>query len=762
MLALHCLHRRYSLITHSIQSCLQSGSGSALLRYANVYNRLETLNDLEVEKSASITLNSPSPSTADPLRNKSVISARLQSRDDAIISVPPGLSLPQDFPPLIAPSKPSASASPSIQRSNTAGIITPVVPVIPTARSAQTVPLSKEARDPGTVLNQTAVPTVTQSVLRPTIVTNVEVSVNENAEKSDNALIDAKIPHSITVSSNELPKRKDSLHLPDESLTKDSLAKDDNGLGPLDISPQKHTLSDPLGITPAKYDTKEEVGVAAPSNLPSRPATPVKAPKPATSVPSQPATLASQTSVSAAPRQAQPRTIRVVQAQKMEPPPRPPAIISANSATTSTVSKQLSRQPSLASLHQPGTPQNEMISDNASLTSASISRPGSPPPNKVGSAPIRQTTKSQQKKERQARAKKLEEGLKSEEPAADPVSEGPIQAPIIGRKKKAKKAIAAIFTDSTSAGSGPPSPPIDETPSKDDVAEDDVNATPVTPVKETKKSRKSSKKGSKKDNSQSQASVQENSKDPELTLSEAADALQKTLLSAASIFENLLKSNEISANALDLFRQPPGLNHRYDLTDSDFADAKATPSLTDAQHNLLQQGVAISVETGNDKWAVILPDRRILRGYTRKEADRYLQLRAKIIAAEGPGVFSSTSHSMEQVLHASTPQSMPPFTEGHNPATSSSTDQYNSEPFFEDSIGNRLGSFGGSKLWGTLQGYRAGAGQRGDEAGQKGTTMSVEEAEKALLETRKETEALEKRLAALVKKNKRLLVGSGH
>ena len=328
---------------------------------------------------------------------------------------------------------------------------------------------------------------------------------------------------------------------------------------------------------------------------------------------------------------------------------------------------------------------------------------------------------------------------------------------------------------STSAGSGPPSPPIDEAPPheapppeaspKDDIAPENTNTTRAAPAKESKKSKKAAKKGARKDNSQSQTSVQDITDNPELTLSEAADALQKTLLSAASIFENLLKSNEISANALDLFRQPPGLNHRHDLTDSEISDVKIIPSLTEAQRNLLQQGVAISIETGNGKWAVVLPDRRILRGYNKKEAERYLQLRAKIIAAEGPGVFNSTSRSMEQVLHAPIPQSMPPFTEGHNPAAGSFTDQYNSEQFFnpDDSSANRSG---GNSFWGSTQGFRGAAGGHGGHgeggAGHKCTTMSVEEAEKALLETRKETEALEKRLAALVKKNKRLLVGSGH
>ena len=640
---------------------------------------------------------------------------------------------------------------------------------------------SKETKDPDIVSTQSVIPSATQDALQLTVVTNV---MNENAEILNNARKDTKSSpshsHSPPSPSIESPENdnennhEDTLRILNEPSREDDHAEDSKGIGIFETSLQEHPcLND---IDTAKTTSNIESSVVVPPLRSSRPATPVKASRPTITVPSQPATptaIASQTSASPAPRQVQPRTIRVVQAPKMEPPPRPPVTRTAAPAAASTTSKQLSRQPSLASIHQPGTPQNEIVSDNASLTSTSMSRPGSPPLTKVGSAPVRQTTKSQQKKERQARAKKVEESVKSEEPITEPTFEGPIQAPIIGRKKKAKKTIAAISTDSTSAGSGPPSPPVDEARAnearpKDDVVTGSTITTPVTPVKEAKKSKKAAKKSVKKDNSQSHATAQDIAENPEITLSEAADALQKTLLSAASIFENLLKSNEISANALDLFRQPPGLNHRHDLTDSDFTDAKIIPSLTEAQRNSLQQGVAISIETAHGKWAVILPDRRILRGYTKKEADRYLQLRAKIIAAEGPGVFNSTSRSMEQVLHSPTPQSMPPFTEGHNPATGSFTDQYSSEQFFnadDSSSAHRSGSLGGSNnYWTSVQGYRGGAANGGEEGGHhhKGTTMSVEEAEKALLETRKETEALEKRLAALVKKNKRLLVGSGH
>ena len=261
--------------------------------------------------------------------------------------------------------------------------------------------------------------------------------MNETAQDYVDASNGAKSSPSLLVPliENEHPSRTMN-----ETLRKDDSIEDSKGIGISDSSSQKQQHLAKLDIDAAK-DTSgnESGGPGSPTQL-SRPATPVKPLRPTVTVPSQPATpatVASQASASSASRQAQPRTIRVVQAQKMEPPPRPSVISTAAPIATATTSKQVSRQPSLASIHQPGTPQNEITSDNASLTSASVSRPGSPPPSKVGSAPVRQTTKNQQKKERQARAKMVEERVKSEEVITDPTSEGPIQAPIVGRKKKA-------------------------------------------------------------------------------------------------------------------------------------------------------------------------------------------------------------------------------------------------------------------------------------------------------------------------------------
>ncbi|KAL1841643.1 hypothetical protein VTJ49DRAFT_6749 [Mycothermus thermophilus] len=120
-----------------------------------------------------------------------------------------------------------------------------------------------------------------------------------------------------------------------------------------------------------------------------------------------------------------PKTLRVVSTPKTETPSTPvlaaPALRSVAAATI-----------------RPETPASELISDSASIISASVSasRASSPPPSKVGSAPVRATTKSQQRKARKEALKKESATI-----AAQPVKSEPTPeiGPIVGRKKKQKK-----------------------------------------------------------------------------------------------------------------------------------------------------------------------------------------------------------------------------------------------------------------------------------------------------------------------------------
>ena len=180
-------------------------------------------------------------------------------------------------------------------------------------------------------------------------------------------------------------------------------------------------------MTPADIGTpiKQLRNVSQPPSVPSVPASPNA------SIPSPAFKTA-------------PRTLRVVQTATPKAE-APPAVQSMSTPPAAAFSKLPSRKPSVASMNLPGTPSSEHVSmsDNVSMTSTSQSRANSPPPvggSRVGSAPIREKTKSQQKKDRQERAKAKEE----EERAkllreGNAIAEEPAQEAIVSRKKKEKK-----------------------------------------------------------------------------------------------------------------------------------------------------------------------------------------------------------------------------------------------------------------------------------------------------------------------------------
>lgn len=124
-----------------------------------------------------------------------------------------------------------------------------------------------------------------------------------------------------------------------------------------------------------------------------------------------------------------PKTLRVIGTPKTETPP----------AMSAGASAPLAFRHAYSGLQRPETPaSSENISDSASIVSASVSasRTNSPPPiSRIGSAAVRTTTKSQQRKARKDATKK-EAAAIATAPKVEPEVE---IAPIMGRKKKQKK-----------------------------------------------------------------------------------------------------------------------------------------------------------------------------------------------------------------------------------------------------------------------------------------------------------------------------------
>ncbi|KAI1116415.1 hypothetical protein F5Y14DRAFT_448931 [Nemania sp. NC0429] len=151
-------------------------------------------------------------------------------------------------------------------------------------------------------------------------------------------------------------------------------------------------------------------------------------------------------SVSSPLTKAAPKTLRLVQTPKTELPMTniaPAAVTSIRSAAAAN------------SGHWPMTPGSEIISDTASIVSASISasRTSSPPPSKIGSLPTRPTTKSQQRKQRKEASKEAATQIADVNPFEPDVE----IAPVLGRKKKQKKEKKPAGTSRTSTRPATPS-----------------------------------------------------------------------------------------------------------------------------------------------------------------------------------------------------------------------------------------------------------------------------------------------------------------
>jgi len=256
-------------------------------------------------------------------------------------------------------------------------------------------------------------------------------------------------------------------------------------LGKLDIAAAVEKQSQTTSTAPAEIGTpnKQQRTISQPPSAPSIPASP-------------------SVGVSSPVIKTLPRTLRVVQTATPKTE-TPPAVPSASTPSAAAAGKLPSRKPSVASMNVPGTPSSEHVSmsDNMSMTSASQSRANSPPVpgvSRVGSAPIREKTKSQQKKDRQERAKAKEEEEKARLLKGDAIAEEPAQEAIVSRKKKEKKEKALkpvkakeiveksepVTTDTTPTVSRPvsPGPQEKETPVKVETPTPAPIRTPSMPL----------------------------------------------------------------------------------------------------------------------------------------------------------------------------------------------------------------------------------------------------------------------------------------
>ncbi len=560
------------------------------------------------------------------------------------------------------------------------------------------------------------------------------------------------------------------------------------------------------------------LNISVPSKTPTKsiaaPETPSKAGMAASAFPPLPASTA--TSLHSPLSRTAPKTLRLTSTPKTE---IPNAGIATPSSVTSTFPPTLppSRQPSLASItrfDRPGTPTSEIISDGASITSASLSRASSPPPTKVGSAPVRMQTKSMQKKQRRE-AQREKERAEIEAAAAKTEPEVAI-APIMGRKKKQKKehTIHSAAGGSTPAVSRPQTPGPVENIIEEQKSTAEVEEEPASiPEKQTP----GEPSGKLVDFKGKGKGKQQRAPTPDLTPSVAEveeEPLDKPIPTPASLFADLLSAGEIEdPNELAFFK-PPVVNHRHQDPPIDMQSVNQKLTITPEDRAALLTGLAVHKIAEGPNRIMLTPNGDCVRNLTPQEEERYLDLQSVIAEESGATAFVSAKHHANngftliggRAVPNGPPSFFPTFNSSAPPidpvskiqrdealsyinqyvlpslSTNSQLEKaLNANALDTDIL--RSGDAAAWASWGTdpaaahpesrdgregmlgLESMTAHFAVTGDNRGQplgNVSLLSLSEAESAMQMARKETEGLEKRLNALIKKNRRLLLGAGH
>ncbi|KAF2136261.1 uncharacterized protein K452DRAFT_138362 [Aplosporella prunicola CBS 121167] len=357
--------------------------------------------------------------------------------------------------------------------------------------------------------------------------------------------------------------------------------------GPLHI-PKKEAIISDAPITADSEPAKNPRATSISASASSRPVTP--------------------TGVTGSPmKRTAPGIMRITNTPKTETPP----VLSAAAAppTIPTLAQIRSRQPSVASINQPGTPLSEFVSDAASMTSASMSRTNSPPPNsRVGSAPTRSKTKSQARKERQERARQMteEELGDTNTPTEEPIKQEAIQS----RKKKEKKAKAPK-----------PGKTVESTP---------VDSSEGTPAVEKKV----------------ESPVIEVKEEPAPEVAQPVET-PKPALTAAGIIAKLEVAGEISHDAVEnIFKSyPSGPNDRQ-IALADVPNRDREYHMEDDMIKAVvesHQAQRLGGEDGRISSRILVtPTGTIMRGLSKEEEDRYLELEARLTSSRPPAKWTQT------------------------------------------------------------------------------------------------------------------------
>ncbi|KJF60176.1 CCR4-NOT core complex subunit Not4, variant 1 [Coccidioides immitis RS] len=516
-------------------------------------------------------------------------------------TVPPGLSFPHGHPAagLIKESSVPSSPSPSKNHASISTVIAPPPGLTP----------PQKVRD--TVMPRVATPIIPESpTLKPDPASNP-------AEAS------AGSPEPEAVAS--LTKETQSPAPPKANKQSTEATSAKSGKGP---SKESHSKPKPIKLDISFSATGRE------SASPSQNSAPYQLSALSTSItssrPNTPGTVASRISESPAPRQ--PRVLRVVDTPKSETPPLQSS--GAASGTTTAV-KQRSRRPSISSVSRPATPA-EISSEYDLYTSASASRANSPPPSRIGSAPVRAMSKNQAKKQRKLKAEQAE-AKKEDELTSTPV-EDTVQAPILGRKRKTKKP-SKRATDSTEDGQRASPGTNEDTQPKSGstiVSKHVESGAKSSPTIEKVEEKKEAYEPWRLNNTLEQLMV-----DSEALGVPIKDLFLERTSPLPTILAQLYQSGQLDLHVHALFN-PPNLNQRVDMkcTAEDYEYLKRPIELTEDHRKMLLRGEPVRINGGSDLLkhrCLITPKGCILRHLSAEEEDHYLDLEDSLASAIDSG-----------------------------------------------------------------------------------------------------------------------------
>lgn len=352
--------------------------------------------------------------------------------------------------------------------------------------------------------------------------------------------------------------------------------------------------------------------------------------------------LPTPSSISSPAARAAPKTLRVVSTPKAETPMPFSAVPMAPPPLRHAFS----------GLQRPETPGSvDINSDSASIVSASVSasRTNSPPPgpSRIGSAAVRSTTKSQQRKARKDATKKEAVAI-----AAQPKQEPEVEiAPIVGRKKKQKK-------EPKSAASKETTPAAESRPQSPGPAEKIERLEKDKPIEKEEKEKPAVEE---KVSTYRQAVNESMSlEEPLVPRSRRKDGnvsstgeppkpvADRPLPSPAAVLQVLVQQGLITdVEALSLLKTVTSTSHRSEQ----YAPVIPKDGVTEVKHMITEEDQQ-TLLSGNPVHKIVdgsrvlfTPNGNCVRNLSPAEEERYLELQISIAAAsDDPAEYVHSRH----------------------------------------------------------------------------------------------------------------------